>query len=196
MTSHETTIQDIVQRMLHTSQRLRGIIVLVVDVQIVMFYSITTLVRQQIVVHERLGRLRSKLHHHTSRGICIHIGILARHIIALDVHDIQEHVACLSLTGNRALVAIGNIFLGHIFATRLHQFQFYQVLNLLHRHLTVATLGNVVGNLIQQAFIFALIRVHHGLANSSHNLLLVESNDASVSFYYCLNHISCVYCFS
>ena len=32
-------------------------------------------------------------------------------------------------------------------------------------------------------------RVHHGLTDSSHDFLLVETNDASVSFYYSLNHI-------
>ena len=111
MSCNKTTSQDVVQRMLHTGQRLRGIVVLIVDMQIVMLYGITTLARQQVVVNEGFGGLRRKLHHHACRRISIHIGILARHVVALDVDDIQEHVARLSLTGYRTLVTIGNIFL-------------------------------------------------------------------------------------
>ena len=90
------------------------------------------------------------------------------------------------------MVTVGNILLRHVLAARLHQFQLYHVLNLLHRHLAVAALGNVVRYLVQQAFVLALVRVHHGLADGGHNLLLVESNDASVSLYNSLNHILCV----
>ena len=189
VSGNESAVQDVVQRMLHAGQRLRRIVVLVMDVQIVVLHGVAALRRQQIVIDEGLGGLRCKLHHHTRRRVGIHIGILARHVVVLDVDDIQEDVARLGLTGYASLVAIGNILLGHILAARLHQFQFHQVLNLLNGHLTVTALGNVVSNLIQQAFILALVCVHHGLADSSHNLLLVESNDASVSLYNCLNHL-------
>ena len=117
MTCHKAAVQDVVQRMLYAGQRLGGIIVLVVDVQIVMFHSVTTLTRQQIVVHERLGSLRGKLHHHASWRVGIHIGILTRYVVALDVDDVQEHVARLSLAGYRTLVTIGNILLSHILTT-------------------------------------------------------------------------------
>ena len=148
MTSHKTTVKDIVQRMLHTGQRLRGIIVLVVNVQVVMLHSVTTLARQQIVVHERFGRLRRKFHHHASRRVGIHISILARYVVALDIYDIQEYVASLGLTGDRTLIAVSNVLLGHILATRLHQLQFHHVLNLLNRHLTVASLSYMVSYLV------------------------------------------------
>ena len=46
MTCNETACEDMIQRMLHTSKRLRWVIVLIVDVQIVMFYSITALLRK------------------------------------------------------------------------------------------------------------------------------------------------------
>ena len=57
MTSDKATVQDVIQRMLHTGERLGGIIVLIVDMEIVMFYGITTLFREQIVINERLRGL-------------------------------------------------------------------------------------------------------------------------------------------
>ena len=175
--------------MLHTSQRLGGIVVLVVYVQVIVLHGIATLLAQQIVVHEGLRRLRGKLHHHAGRRIGIHIGILARDIIILDIHDVQEHVACLRLTGDAALVAVGDILLSDVLATRLHQFHLHSVLYLLHRHLTVTALRDVVGNLIQQALILTLVGVKHCLTDGSHDLLLIKTHDASVTLYYCLNHI-------
>ena len=53
----------------------------------------------------------------------------------------------------------------------------------------------MVGNLVQQALVLAFVSVHHGLTNGCHDFLLVEANDASVSFYYSLNHIIYMYSF-
>ncbi len=88
VTGHETARQDIVQRMLHARQRLRGIVILVVNVQVVMLYGVAALRRQQIVVHEGLGALRSKFHHHARWCVGVHVRILTRHVVALDVHDV------------------------------------------------------------------------------------------------------------
>ena len=189
MTCDEATLEDIVQRVLHTSERLRRIVVLIVDVHIVLLHSITGLLRQQIVVDERLCGLRSELHHHPGGGVGIHVRILTRHVSALDVHNIEEHFTGLCLTGHAALMAVGDVLLSHILTARLHQLHLYEVLDLLHRHLTLATLGDVVCDLIQQPFILTLVSMEHGLTDGSHNLLLIESHDASVTLYYSLNHI-------
>ena len=157
--------------------------------QIVMCHSVTTLFRQQVVIDERLRGLRCKLHHHACRGVGIHIGILAGDIIILDVHDVEEHVARLGLTSHRTLMAVGDVALSHVLAARLHQLHLNGILNLLDGHLTLAFLGDMIGNLVQQALVFSLVGMEHGLADGSHNLLLVEANDASVAFYNCLNHI-------
>ena len=185
----EAAVQDVVQRMLHAGQRLGRIVVLVVYVQVVVLHGIATLLAQQIVVDEGFRRLRGKLHHHAGRGVGIHVGVFARDIIIFDVHDVQEHVARLGLAGDAALVAVGDVLLGHILAARLHQLHLHRVLYLLHRHLTVATLGDVIGNLIQQALILTLVGVKHSLTDGSHDLLLIKSHNASVTLYYCLNHI-------
>lgn len=55
VTCRESVAQDDVERMLHTGERLGGIIVLVVDVEIVVLHSQTRILREQVVVHERLG---------------------------------------------------------------------------------------------------------------------------------------------
>ena len=57
MTGDKATVQDVIQRMLHAGERLGGIIVLIVNMEIVVFYGITTLLREQIVIHERLRGL-------------------------------------------------------------------------------------------------------------------------------------------
>ena len=189
MTGDKATVQNIVQRVLHTGERLRRIIVLVVDMQIVVLHGQTTLFREQVVVDERLRSLRGKLHHHTCRGVGIHVGILTRYIIILDVHDIEEHITGLSLTGHGSLMTVGDVPLGHILATRLHQFHLHSILNLFHGHLTLATLGDMVGNLVQQAFVLALVCVEHGLTDGCHNFLLIEAHNASVALNYSLNHI-------
>ena len=188
MSGDEATLENMIQRVLHTGERLRGIVILVVNMQVVVFHCLTTLVGEQIVVNERLRGFRSKLHHHTCRCIGIHIGILTCHIIILDVHDIEEHLTRLGLSGHRALVAIGNILLSHILAARLHQFHLDGILNLLYRHLALTTLSDMVGNLIQESLVLTLVGMNHGLTDGSHNLLLVEAHNASVTLYYCLNH--------
>ena len=188
MTSHEAAVQDIVQRMLHTGERLGGIVVLIMDMQVVVFHSLTTLLTQQIVVDEGLRGLRGKLHHHTCRGVGIHIGILTCHIVVLDVHDIEEHLTGLGLTSHTTLMTVGDVLLGHVLSTRVHQLHLHSILNLFHGHLTIATLGNMVSNLIQESLVLTLIGVEHGLTNSSHYLLLVKAHNTSVTLYYCLNH--------
>ena len=137
-----------VQRVLHTSERLRGVIVLVVDVQIVMRHCLATLLRQQVVVNKGLGGLRCELHHHASWCVGIHVGIFASDIVVLHIDDIQEHITGLGLTGYAALVTVGDVFLGNILAARLHQLHLHQVLNLLYGHLALSTLCYAVCDLI------------------------------------------------
>ncbi len=189
VTGNEAARQDVIQRVLNAGQRLRGVIVLVVYVQVVVLHGVAALVREQVVVDEGLGGLRRKLHHHARRRVGVHVGILARHVVRLDVDDVQKHVARLGLAGYRPLVAIGYVLRRHVLAARLHQLHLHHVLYLFHRHLAVAALRYVVRYLVQQAFVLAPVGVHHGLAYGSHNLLLVESNDASVSLYNCLYHL-------
>ena len=43
MTRDKTTSQDVIQRVLHTGERLSRIIILIVDMEIVMFYGITAI---------------------------------------------------------------------------------------------------------------------------------------------------------
>ena len=148
MPSDKSTVQDIIKRMLNASERLSRIIVLIVYMQIIMLDSLTALLTKKIVINERLGCLRGKLHHHSCWSIGIHVGILASNIIILDVYYIEEHLTSLCLTGHRALMTISYIFLSHILTARLHQLYLYGILNLFHTHLTVATLCDMIGYLV------------------------------------------------
>ena len=57
MPGYKTTVKDMVQRMLHTGERLRGIIVLVMDMEVVPLYGVAALFREEVVVDKRLGGL-------------------------------------------------------------------------------------------------------------------------------------------
>ncbi len=159
------------------------------DMQVVMLHCLARLFAEQVVVDEGLGGLRSEFHHHACRCVSIHVRVFAGDIIVLDVHDIEEHVACLRLTSHGTLMTVGNIFLCHVLAARLHQFHFHGVLDLFYGHLTLAALCDMVGNLVQEAFVFAFVRVDHGLTDGSHNFLFIEAHYASVALYNCLDHI-------
>ena len=184
----ESPLEDVVQRMLHASERLGGIVVLVVDVEVVVLAGLASLLAEEIVIDERLRRLAGELHHHTRRRVGIHVGILARHVIGLDVDNLQEDVARLGLAGNAALVAVPDVALGHVLASALHEFQLHHVLDGLHGHLALALHGNAVGYLTDECRIVACVGGQHSLADGSCDLLLVETDYASVSLYYGLYH--------
>ena len=189
MSGDEAAGEDMVEGVLHAGERLGGVIVFVVDVEVVVLHGLAALLGEQVVVDEGFRGLRGKLHHHACRGVGIHVGILTGDIVVLDVDDVEEHVAGLGLAGNGALVAVGDELLRHILAARLHQFHLHGILYLLHRHLALALLCDIVGDFIYQALIFTLVGVKHGFADSRHDLLLVEAHDASVTLYYGQYHL-------
>ena len=178
-----------IQRVLHAGQRLRGIVVLVVNVEVVLLHGLAHLVAEEVVVNERLGGLRSKLHHHSRGRVCVHICIFARDVVALDVDDLEEHLTRLCLASDTALVAVLDIYLGHVFAGALHEFELHKVLDFFHGHLRLASHGDAVCNLMYEVLVFALVGAKHSFADSGNNLLFVETDDASVTFDYCLDHI-------
>ena len=77
----EPVFKDLVYRVLHTGKALGRIVVFVVDVYIVPGNRLFYIIREKIVIHKRFGGLAGELHHHSRRGVCIHIGILAGNII-------------------------------------------------------------------------------------------------------------------
>ena len=117
------------------------------DMQIVIFHSFLDFFTQQVIVHERFGRLAGKLHHHTGRRVGIHIGILAGNIVRLNVYDFQEYIARFCFTGDASLVTVGDVFLCNILAATVHQFQFDSILDGFDCHLCVTFKGNVIGDL-------------------------------------------------
>ena len=176
----EAMLQYVVERMLHAGERLRGIVVLVVDVDVVVLHGIAGLFREQVVVDERLCRLAGKLHHHACGRVGVHVGVLARHVVVLDVDDFKEDVARLRLAGHRSLC--------HVLARTLHQLHLHRVLNVLNRHLRLAVHADVVGNLLDEGLIVALFRVEHGLADGRHDFLFVKAHDTSIALHNCLYH--------
>ena len=135
MAGRKAVVEDIVERMLAAGKRLGGIIVFVVNMQIVVLHGVTYLLRQQVVVNERLCGLRGKLHHHSSGSVGIHICVLTRYIVVLDVHNVEEHGTGLGLACDAALVAILDVLLCHILALALHQLHLHGILYGLYGHL-------------------------------------------------------------
>ena len=107
----EPVAQYAVKGMLHACQALCGIIVFVVDVYVVVLDGILHLRAEQIVVNERFCGLAREFHHHSCRGVGVHVGVLARDVIALGLYDFQEDVARLCASGDGALVAVSDISL-------------------------------------------------------------------------------------
>ena len=158
------------------------------DVEVVVLHRLAALLREQVVVDEWLRGFRGKLHHHSRRCVGVHIGILTCDIVVLDVHYVEEDVTRLGLSCDGALVAIGDEFLSHILTARLHQFHLDGILNLLHRHLALAFLCDIICDFVYQTLILTLVGVKHCLSYGSHDFLLIEAHNASVTLYYSQNH--------
>ena len=156
--------------------------------EIVVFHGVAAFVGEQIIIDERLGGFAGELHHHACRCVGIHVGVLARNIIILDVDDFEEHVARLRLSGDGALVAVCDVLLCYVFARTLHEFHFHRVLDVFHGHLCLSVHCDIVRNLLDETLVVTLLRVEHGLTDGGHDFLLVESYDSSVALNNCLYH--------
>ncbi len=193
MSGTETTLQDMVQGVLDAGQRLGGIVVLVVDMQQIGTNGLACILAQQVVVYEGLGGLAAELHHHTGRCVGVHVRILASHIIALNVDDLEEDVTCLGLTSHTTLVAVLDVDLCHVLAGTLHQLHFHHILDLLHRHLGLALHGDALCDRADQLGVITFLGGEHCFTDGRSDLCLVESHDSSISLYDCLYHCSIVY---
>ncbi len=175
--------------MLHAGKALCGVVVLIVDMDVVVLDSLLYGCGEQIVVNEWFCGLARELHHHAGRGVGIHVRILACHIVVLGFDDLQEHVACLCATCYAALVAVRDITLGHILTGRFHQLNLHLVLNFLDSHAVFARHADAVGYLLDQRLILAHLCGEHGLADCCLDFLLIVSDYASVALHNCLYHL-------
>ena len=176
--------------MLHAGETLGWVIVLIVNMYIVVHDGVAYILREEVVVDEWFSGFRSELHHHAGWCVGIHVGVFTGDVVVLGIDDAHEYVACLRLAGDVTLVTVCDILLGNIFAGTLHELHLDGVLNGLNAHLALAAIRDVVGYLLDKSGIFTLVGMQHGLANGCHDFLFVESNDASVTLYYCLDHFS------
>ena len=184
----KTVGENLVERMLYAGEAFGGVVVLVVDVEVVAPHGFACVLREQVVIDERLGGFAAELHHHAGRGVGIHVGIFAGHIVVFDIDDFQEDVACLCLSGHASCITVLDVGLGHLLACTFHQFVFHQVLDVLHGHLAFSAHGDAVGYLPDERFVLTFGRGEHGFADGGSNLLLVESHDSSISLHYGLYH--------
>ena len=187
--SHVALLEHLVQRVLHAGETLGGIIVLVVDMQVIAAHGFTCFLAQQVVVDEGLGGLAGKLHHHAGRRVGIHVGILAGNVVILGIDDFQEQVARFGFAGNATFLTIVDIAAGHLLAGALHQFQLHLVLNVLDTHLGTATMANAVSNALDERFVLACLGGEHRLADCSLDFFLIVANDAAITFKNSLDHI-------
>ena len=184
----EAELQDLVQRVLDAGQGLRGIVVLVVDVDIVVGDRLADRVGEQDFVHVALRGLGGELHHHAGRGVGVHVGVLAGDVVHLRVDDGLENLVRLGLAGHVAFVAVADVLLRHFLAGAVHQLVFDHVLDFLHGHLFLVDRGDRVGDLGGEDDVFARLRHIHRLQDGCDNLLVVELDVSSVAFEYTFNH--------
>ena len=189
MTRVETVEQDVVERMLATGKALGRIVILVMDMQVVVAYSLNHLLAQEEIVHERLCCLARELHHHSGRSVGVHVRVLACDIIRLDVDDLLEYVTGLRIAGNAALVTVSDVLLGNILTATLHELQLHHILDCLDTHLRISLERDTVSNLTDERHVLTLVCVQHGLTDSRDNLFFIEADNTSVALHNCLNHI-------
>ncbi len=188
MTGAETVFKYAVKRMLYTGEALCRIIIFVVDVEITVFHGFSCFLRKKIIVDKRLCRFACELHHHSGRGVGVHVGILARDVIVLGFDDLKEHIACLGTACDATLIAIGDITLGHFLARAFHQFYLHAILNLLYGHALFSGHAYTIDNLMDQSLVLSHFGLKHGLAYGCHYFFFVISHDAAVALYHDLYH--------
>ena len=186
---HITLLKHLVQRMLHAGEALGGVVVLVVDVQVVAAHGLARLLAQEIIIDKGLGGLTGKLHHHAGRSVGIHVGILTSNVVVLGIDNLQEQVARLGFTGHTALLAIIDIAARHLLARTLHQLQLHLVLNVLDAHLATTSLANTVSDALNESFIFTGFGGKHRLTDCRLDFLFIVADDAAITFKNSLNHI-------
>ena len=141
--------------MLDTGETLSGVVVFIVNVEIVGSHSLTCFFAQEVVIDERLCGLAGKLHHHAGRRVGIHVGVLAGDIVVLGVDNLQEQIAGFCLAGDAALVAIVDVALCHFLAWALHEFELHHILYAFDAHLALTTCSNVVGDALNECLVVA-----------------------------------------
>ncbi len=188
MGSLQTVLQDGVQRMLHAGERLCGIIVLVVDVDIAVLSCEAHILVEQIVIDERLGGLAGKLHHHACRGVGIHVGIFAGDVVLLGTNDFLKHLARLGAACDGARITIRDIDTSHFLALGTHQLLLHTVLNGFHRHQGITVLGNLVCYCCGEDGVHAFLGLRHGLADGVFDLVEIKIDSTTVAFNNFLYH--------
>ena len=131
----QSVLEDKVEWVLQTGKALGRVVVLVVDVDVSILDGLFDIFGQKALVHEGFCRFRCELHHHSGRGICIHVGVFAGDVSSLSLYNLLENLSGLRFSGEVPLISIGDVFLGDFLPRTVHQFHFYLVLNLLHAHL-------------------------------------------------------------
>ena len=190
MAGDETVLEDVVQRVLNTGERLGGIVVLVVDVKEIVAHGVAYIGREQIVVHERLGGLAGELHHHARRRVCVHVGVLAGHVGFLGRDDLEEHLARFGFAGDVTLVAVSDVAFGHFLTRRFHELELDLVLDLVNGHLLLALYRDSVHDTLDEVLINAFFRNKHCFTDSGLDFFFVEADDSAVTLDNCLNHCS------
>ena len=193
VTCLETMLKNDVQGMLDAGEGLGGIVVFVVDVDVVAGNGLTHGVTEEAFVHIALGGFRSELHHHARRGVCVHVGVFTGDVVGLGLDDGLENLVGLGLAGKVALVAVADILLGNLLAGAVHEVALNYVLDFLNGHLFLGKQGDVVGNLGGKHNILTVFGDIHGLEDGGHYLLVVEFDATSIALEYTFYHIAFIF---
>ena len=159
------------------------------NVEVVFAHCLSGFLAEQVVVDEGLGSLACKLHHHASRCVGVHVGILSGDVVLLSLDDFLKHVGSFCFPGHIALVPVVDVGSCHLLAGTFHEFQLHLVLNGLHTHLALAAGTYAVGDALYQAFVFTRFGGQHGFAYSCLYFLFVISHHAPIAFHNSLYHL-------
>ena len=115
MAGNETILENFVEWVLHAGEALGGVVVFIVNVDIVVAHGVASFFGEEVVVDEGFCGLARKFHHHAGRRVGIHIGVFACYVGVFCLYDFSEDVGSLGTSCNAALVAVGDVALATSF---------------------------------------------------------------------------------
>ncbi len=176
--------------MLHAGEALGGVVVFIVNVDIVVAHGVASFFGEEVVVDEGFCGLARKFHHHAGRRVGIHIGVFACYVGVFCLDDFSEDVGSLGTSCNAALVAVGDVALGNLFSRAVHEFDFDHILNFFYGHTLRAEGAYAVCYTLNQTFVLAEVGGKHCLAYCGFYFFFIIADDASVALDYCVYHQS------
>ena len=163
---------------------------------IIVLYCLFHIITKQNIFDIRFCCFTCKLHHHSSRRVSIHVGILSGNIRWFSLYDLLKCFSGRCFSGNISIISTRLICFPNILESMFSELLFNSLMNIIHIHRNNIFFG-IFDCLRYDAwystiFFRSYTSRFECIFNRISNFSFVELNDSSVSFYNLFNH-SCVF---